>query len=360
MPVIEIRPYRQPLRIPYRWSKGVHHSRAGLILRCDLGDGAVGWGEAAPPPHEHVDLPAYSAECAAVLQGLDPGRDDFLARVSEREPFGRLRCGISTAWLSARAAASGMNLARYVGGPDRRIAGAVPINELITDATPEGCVASTQAAVANGQTTVKVKCSSERTLDLARVGAIRAAFPDISIRIDPNESYEVGWAAEQLRAMAEFNIEYCEEPLLRGSGLEAYRRLRQEQPIAIALDDSLRSPAHLEDIIAHEATDFLILKAQRVGGPDIAMSMMDRAAEAGIGCTVTASLETAVGLHLAVHVAALTGNPVPSGMGTARFFAEDVASPPPIVNGSMAVTAEPGLGVAPVAWWNAQTPVAAQ
>lgn len=360
MPVIEIRPYRQPLKIPYRWSKGVHHTRAGLILRLDLGDGAIGWGEAAPPPHEHVDPPSYAAECAAVLDGLDPCRDDFLDRVSERKPSGRLRCGISTAWLSAHAAAAGMNLSRFVGGADRKIAARVPINELITDATPEGCVASTRAAIANGQTTVKVKCSSERELDLSRVGAIRAAFPDIPIRIDPNESYPVDWAAEQLRAMSEFDIEYCEEPLVRGSGLEAYRRLRREQPVPIALDDSLRSPAHLEDIIAHEATDFLILKAQRVGGPDIAMNIIDRAAEAGIGCTVTASLETSVGLHLAVHVAALTGDPVPSGMGTARFYAEDVTAPPPIVDGAMRVTTDPGLGVAPLEWWGAQTPLAAQ
>lgn len=360
MPGFEIRPYRQPLKIPYRWSKGVHRSRAGLILRLDLGGGAVGWGEAAPPPHEHVDLPGYTAECATALDGLDPMRDDFLARVSERQPYGRLRCGIATAWLSARAAAAGVNLSRYVGGPDRSIADKVPINDLITDATPEGCVASTQASIANGQTTVKVKCSAERDLDLSRVGAIRAAFPDIPIRIDPNESYEIDWAAEQLRAMAQFDIEYCEEPLVRGSGLDAYRRLRREQPIPIALDDSLRSPDHLEEIIARQATDFLILKAQRVGGPDIAMGIIDRAAEAGIRCTITASLETSVGLHLAVHVAALTGDPVPSGMGTARYFAEDVAPPPPIVGGAMYVTTTPGLGVAPLDWWAANAPVHAE
>ena len=360
MTAFEIRPFRQPLKIPYRWSKGVHHSRAGLILRLDLGNGIVGWGEAAPPPHEHVDLPAYVEECARLVHGLDPERDDFLARLSEREPYGRLRCGVSTAWLSARAAASGMNLSRYVGGADRTIATKVPINELITDATPEACVESTRAAIARGQTTVKVKCSAERDLDLARVGAIRAAFPDIPIRIDPNEAYPVDWAAEQLRAMAEFNIEYCEEPLHRGSGLEAYRKLRQEQPVPIALDDSLRSPEHLEDIIAHNATDFLILKAQRVGGADIAMGIIDRAAEAGITCTITASLETSVGLHLAVHVAALAGDPTPSGMGTARYYAEDTAPPPPIVDGFMHVPATPGLGVAPLDWWEANAPVPAE
>lgn len=351
MTAFEISPYRQPLKIPYRWSKGTHMTRAGLILRLDLGNGAVGWGEAAPPPHEEVTLDSFAADCAALIEGLDPEAPDFLAQLDARGAEGRLRCGISTAWHSAMAAAAGQTLARYVGGANRRIPAAVPVNELITDATPEGCVESSGAALANGQTTVKVKCTNDRELDIARVGAIREAFPDITIRIDPNESWPLDWAAEQLRAMSRFDIEYCEEPLVRGSGLEAYRELRKAQPVPIALDDSLRSPDHLEEIIANEATDFLVLKAQRVGGPDIARNIMDRAAEAGIVTTVTASLETAVGLHLAVHVAALAETPTPSGIGTARFFAEDVAAPPPIVDGAMKVPDTPGLGVSADAWW---------
>ena len=247
-----------------------------------------------------------------------------------------------------------------MGGPDRKLADKVPVNELITDADPEGCVRSVAAALANHQDTVKVKCTPDRDLDLARVGAIRAAYPDLPIRIDPNESWPLDWAAEQLRAMAKFDIQYCEEPLPRGSGLEAYRELRKQQPIPIALDDSLRSLDHLDEIIAMDAADYLVLKAQRVGGPDQALKIIDKATDAGLRCTITASLETSVGLHLAIHVAALTGDPAPSGVGTARFFAEDVAPPPPIVNGAMRIPDEPGLGIAPLEWWRAQTPVAAQ
>lgn len=352
MSAIQIKPYAQPLKIPYRWSKGIEMVRSGLLVRVEM-DGAVGWGECAPPPHEPVDHEAYAAECAALVQGLEPGRDDFLTALDARGAAGRLRCGLSTAWLSARAAAEGVPLARYVGGPDRRLATEVPVNELVTDERPEDCIASTRAAVANGQTTIKVKCTPDRDLDLARVGAIREAFPDVKIRIDPNESWPLEWAADQLRAMAAFDIEYCEEPLPRGSGLAAYAELRRVQPIAIALDDSLRSAGHLEDIIAYKAADVLVLKAQRVGGPDIAMQIIDRASSAGISCTVTASLETAVGLYLAVHTAALTGSPSPSGIGTARFFAEDVAPPPPIVEGVMRVPSTPGLGASPDAWWSA-------
>lgn len=41
-------------------------------------------------------------------------------------------------------------------------------------------------------------------------------------------------------------------------------------------------------------------------------------------------------------------------IGTARFFAEDVAVSPPIVEGSMKVPETPGLGVSVEEWWQDQ------
>ncbi|MCC6007332.1 MAG: hypothetical protein JJU40_06625 [Rhodobacteraceae bacterium] len=348
---IEARPYDLPLAIPYRWSKGVQHRRAGLIVRAEI-DGAIGWGEAAPAPHEPVDGPAFAAECAALVAGLDPAAEDFLAQIDARGAEGRLRCGIATAWLSARATLAGESLAAHVAGPARPPAARLPINELVTDDTPEGCVARTAEAVARGQNMVKVKCTPERDLDLARVGAIRAAFPDIGIRIDPNESWPLDWAAAQLEAMAPFGIDYCEEPLPRGTAPEVYAGLRQQTSVPIALDDSVRSPAHARRIIETGAADVLILKAPRLGGPDSTLEIIDLAHAAGLRSTVTASLETSVGLHAALQLGVLLpAPPAPCGLGTARFFAADVAPPPPIVDGHMMLPTIPGLGVDPGEWW---------
>ena len=43
-----------------------------------------------------------------------------------------------------------------------------------------------------------------------------------------------------------------------------------------------------------------------------------------------------------------------AGIGTARFFAENVCEPPPIIDGRMALPTTPGLGFDPQAWWDAQ------
>lgn len=352
MNAIDVKAYALPLAVPYRWSKGVQQVRSGAIVRVALGE-FVGWGESAPPPHESVDGPAYCAKIRALFDGLDPARDDFLKQIDARGAGGRERCGISTAWLAARAAAQGLPLACLLAG-GRDVAAQVPINELVTDESPQACVARAAEAVARGQTTVKVKCTPQRELDLARVGAIRAAFPNIMIRIDPNESWPLDWALDQLDAMARHRIDYCEEPLPRGTMIETYADFRRRSPIRIALDDSVRSLAHAERIFELGAADVLILKAQRIGGPDRTVEIIERAAGAGLSCTVTASLETAVGLNLALHVAALLPTPLPPcGLGTARFFASDVAAPPPIIGGHMSVPAAAGLGVDTSTWWNA-------
>jgi L-alanine-DL-glutamate epimerase-like enolase superfamily enzyme len=352
MAVVEVKPYRLKLQTPYRWSKGIQHYRAGLIVRADF-DGAVGWGEMALPPH--VDFPgdAQAQEVRALLTGLDPGAPDFLHELELRECPSRVRCGVASAVLSAQARAAGLTLAAYLANGARAIPDWVPVNELIGDASPDVCVERAAAAIAQGQDTVKVKCTPERELDLTRIGAIRGAFAQLRIRIDPNESWPVEWAAEQLNAMAAFDIEYCEEPLPRGTPLAAYAQLRRETSVPIALDDSARSLYHVERIVELGAADALVLKAPRVGGPDRCYEISRYAESHGLRCTVTASLETSVGLYLGIHCAALTSTPIAAaGIGTARFFAENVDAPPPIVAGRMRVPPEPGLGFDPIRWWS--------
>jgi len=203
---------------------------------------------------------------------------------------------------------------------------------------------------------VKVKCTTERSLDLTRVGAIRQAQPEINIRIDPNESWPVAWAADQLNAMARFGIAYCEEPLPRGTPLAAYGELRRKTRVPIALDDSIRTTRDVELAALLGAADALVIKAQRVGGADKLLEIVKAATERGLPCTITSSLETSLGLYLGIHCTAMTPSPIAAaGIGTARYFAENVGDPPAIVNGHMAVPTLPGLGFDVQAWWDSRS-----
>lgn len=351
---LEMKPYVLALDTPYRWSKGTQHSRTGVILRLQGPDGCVGWGEAALPPHVDYSPDAFAQEARALVTGLDPLDPGFLAELELRECPARIRCGISTAVLTWRAAQQGRPLSAYLLGQDGVLPERVPVNDLINEADPASCVQRAIEATARGQDTVKVKCTQERELDLQRVGAIRTALPKLRIRIDPNESWPLAWAAEQLRAMEPFDIEYCEEPLPRGTPLARYGELRRQTRVPIALDDSIRTLRDVELASLHEAADFFVLKAQRVGGPDKLLDIVRAAAAAGIACTVTSSIESSLGLYLGIHCTALTApRMAAAGIGTARLFAENVCDPPPLVAGHMTVPRGPGLGFDPQAWWDA-------
>jgi L-alanine-DL-glutamate epimerase-like enolase superfamily enzyme len=127
-------------------------------------------------------------------------------------------------------------------------------------------------------------------------------------------------------------------------------RLRHACNMPIAADEAAKGMAEVEALIAAESVDWLILKPQRLGGPDKLLEIALFAAEHGVGSTVTNSLETAIGLTAALHVAACLPPPIPDcGLGTARFFAKDIASPPAISGGRARVPSGPGLGLSDIA-----------
>ncbi len=343
---MEFFPYSLPLRVPYRWAKGEQLERSGLLARVDL-DGAVGWGEMAPPPHETVDGAARVAEANAVVDGLDSRDESFLAHIDARSPYARIRCAIATAWLSARAAREGKSLSAFLALGSEAPAELVPVNGLVTDGDAQAAADTARRLIGEGHRTLKIKCSADRKEDLIRVAAIRDAAPDATLRLDANEAWHPDWAAAHLTDFAGFGIDYVEQPIPAGD-TAALAAVRKASPVGIAADEAALDEAAIRELLAANAVDALILKPQRLGGPDRSLSIIRLAASQGVRCTITNSLETAVGVTTALHIASLHGQPIPDcGFGTSRFFAEDVAPPPAIVDGHMTVPTVPGLGVAP-------------
>lgn len=346
--MIALHPYRLPLAQPYRWAKGEQRERVGLLARCDL-DGAVGWGESAPPIHLPLDPHELAGSAAALIDGLDPRAPDFLAALDARRPDPRLRCAIATAWLAAGAVAAGRTLGAHLAGSGPPPVPVVPVNGLVTEALPEDAAARAAALVALGHRTLKVKCTADRAGDRARVAAVRAAAPKARLRLDANESWPPEWSLAHLAELAAFDIEYVEQPLPSSHGPAEQAAYRRTSPIPVALDESATDLPAIAALLDAGAADVIILKPQRAGGPDRAKAIIDLCRARDVRVTVTVSLETAVGTLAALHVASLLPEPLPDcGLSMGRFLARDVAAGPPIVLGRMVVPNAPGLGIGPV------------
>ncbi len=343
--MIALHPYSLPLAMPYRWAKGEQHERVGFLARCER-DGAVGWGESAPPIHLTLDPHALVAAARRLLEGLDDGDPGFLAALDARDPDPRLRCAIATAWLAARAAAVGMPLAG--SSPARRGQSRRPCRPTawVTDALPDDALRvprrSSRRAIARSRSSAPpIGRGIER-----RVAAVREAAPAARLRLDAKRIVGAGMVARPSRRSAAFDIEYVEQPLPSDHGADAQAAYRRQSPIKVALDESATDLPAIAALLDAGAADVIILKPQRAGGPDRAKAIIDLCRARGVRVTVTVSLETAVGATAALHVASLLPAPLPDcGLAMGRFLARDVAAAPELEDGRMIVPTVPGLGI---------------
>jgi O-succinylbenzoate synthase len=192
----------------------------------------------------------------------------------------------------------------------------------------------------SGCRTVKVKVAETgQTLadDVARVAAAREYLgAEGRIRIDANGGWNVDEAEHAIHALAEYDLEYVEQPCASVDELWQIRQRVKYMGLPIAADESVRKAADPLLVARQEAADLLVIKAQPLGGIHAALGI---AGEAGLPLVVSSALETSVGISMGLHLAAaLPELPYDCGLATVSLLSLDVAVDPLIpVEGSIAV-----------------------
>ncbi len=351
MTAFEATPYDLPLKVVYRWAKGEHTSRAGIILRCRLKDGAEGWGEVAFGPHVEIDGAKMAQELMDIVRDLDPESGDFLERVDSREPHNRMRCAIATAWFSAQAASAGQPLNRYLAGANRDIPPMqVPVNGLVGERDVAAAIAQAAGYARQGMTTLKIKCFADVAHDLERVRALREAFSDFTFRLDPNDAWKtLHDALRNMESFAPFGIDYVEDPIDTGTvSIGEMAEICRSGAILTAWDNPVETLENMRRLVEAEAVNVFIFKMPRAGGPDRFLEMADFAAASGIRCVNTGPLETAIGTLAGLHVASLLPQPIShAAYSLSGHYARAVAVVPPVVCGIRSLPDIPGLGISP-------------
>ena len=174
---------------------------------------------------------------------------------------------------------------------------------------------------------VKVAGAGQRLADdVARVREVRTVMgPEGCIRIDANGGWNLDEAEHAIHALAEFDLEYVEQPCARVDELAELRRRVKYLGIPIAADESVRKAADPLDVARAGAADILVVKAQPLGGVRRALEIV---AEAGLPSVVSSALDTSVGVAMGVALAAaLPVLDYDCGLGTAALLAADIVTP---------------------------------
>ena len=312
---------RVPLRRRVSHASHSRRSNDTLLVRAELIDGRVGWGEGLPRPYvtgetidtclsltdslagslwESWDSPA---ELAARLHG------PFLPVEEPRPGFGNtVRCAVETALF----AAAGSDPAGFLKDRDSsfEVPRRVRYGAVIATRKPWKRRAQALAFRAYGFRDVKVKLGFGD--DEAAAKAVRRwCGPRVRLRADANEAWAPAEVPAKCRMLAGLGYESVEQPVPRGAETELppFAPAGGGLELPVVWDESVCSPADAERLIAHDPGCRFNLRLSKNGGLLRLWDVARLAAEAGVSCQLGCMVgETGV---LSGAGRWLAGRPVP-------------------------------------------------
>ena len=192
----------------------------------------------------------------------------------------------------------------------------------------------------DGCRTAKVKVGEPGQLlseDVERVREVRRFLgPEGRIRVDANGVWNVDEAEHAFHALAEFDLEYVEQPCASLEELAELRQRTHYMDVPIAADESIRKAEDPRAVAQAVAADVLVLKAQPLGGIS---KIVELSEEVALPIVLSSALESSVGIAMGLYAAAAVKElNFDCGLGTASLLAGDVTEAPLVAqDGSIAV-----------------------
>lgn len=278
------------LRTAFRIAHGVSEQRTNVIVRLD-----DGLGEAAAV--------AYHGETPQKIM-------DYLAAAADRvgdDPCA-LEDTLNALPTGSQAARAALDIALHdrwgkrLNQPLYRLFGLTPYRlppTSFTIAMDEPDVMAQRAKEAN-LPIIKIKLGSGD--DEAMVRAVRSATT-ARLRVDANAGWSREQAAQLIPRLAQYDLEFVEQPLPVGD-IEGLRRLRaQKLGVPIFADEPIKTA---RDVAAHAgAVDGVVIKLMKTGGLREALRAIAVARALDMQVMIGCMIETSVGVTAAAHLASL-------------------------------------------------------
>lgn len=326
MYTIKIIPRTLHFKQPAGTSRGVYRTRKVwyLVLQ-DPADGRCGIGECAPLPALSCDdIPDYEDVLACHCQrSAEQGCIDYDAL----RPYPSMLFGLETAFLHLQAGSL-----RFWDTPFSRGEEGIPINGLIWMGNFDEMYRRIEEKMKAGFRCIKMKIGAigfEQELEL--LAHIRQHFSpqEIELRVDANGAFTPLDAPRKLEQLSRFGLHSIEQPIRAGQW-EEMRKLCQDTPIPIALDEELigvNRPEEKARLLDTVRPQYIILKPSLHGGLKGAEEWIRLAGERGIGSWVTSALESNVGLNSIAQWCATLNPQMPQGLGTGQLFTDNIPYP---------------------------------
>lgn len=354
MKIVRVSAYQVDLPLhetTYKWSGGKSVTVFdSTIVRVETDTGLVGHGEVCPLGPFY--LPAYAngvraglKELVPHLLGSDPRQLGKLNRLMDAALKGHpyVKSGIDIACWDILGQATGMPVCELLGG---RYADDFHLYRAISQESPDEMASRVAAYRAEGYRRFQLKVGGDPDTDIERIRAVSAKLlPGDRLVADANTGWTQHEAVRVVRAVKGIDV-YIEQPCLTYEECLSVRRLT-DHPFVIdenidGLDMLLRAKADL-------AMDVVNLKISKLGGLTKIKQARDLCVTMGIAMT----LEDSWGGDIATAAIAHLAHSTPTEfLFTSTDFNSYVTvstaeGAPQRINGRMAASKQPGLGIKP-------------
>jgi glucarate dehydratase len=348
---VDVQVVNLPLTNPFTSSFETKTGETRTIVRVRTDEGVTGWGETmwGRPVAELV------RRLAADLVGTSPFALEAFHRRQHMVPFFHGYLGyaaiaaLDVACWDVIGKATGQPLTDLLGGPVRT---EVPITALITRADASGASAAdlparlaehaARVVAEGGFTAVKLKGTVDVEGDVRVLRALRAALPDVKLRVDPNAAWSVPDSVRAGIQLEELDLEYLEDPCV---GIEGMSQVRAKVRIPLCTNMCLVRFEDFAPAMRLGAVDVVHGDVYKWGGIAATKALAAHCETFGLGMNLHSGGE--LGIATAAHLAVVASTPVLSRAIDSMYYlhADDVIEPLVLDAGKLQVPTGPGLGV---------------
>jgi len=332
---------------------GTTSHQENVIVRLYTDEGVMGYGE-APHMVGHSALGETPWTVRVVLRdklipallGQDPIRIESVWELMQKAVPGNNRAKSSIILACYDIAGKALHTPVYnlLGG---KVRDSIPLSWSLPIDEPDVIVKEALEMAERGWTILKLKTGrNEPAADVEAMKRVREAVgPNIRIRADANQAYDPRTAIRVVSAMAEWDLEFMEQPCPAWD-LDGMATVRRASPVMIMADESLKANP-ISEIVRQGAADALSIYVCDPGGILNAKKLAVAAELNHLQGYIGGALESVIGSSAGLHIAASSPS-VSLGceMSGQYLLSEDIgAEKIPLKDGCLVVPTAPGLGL---------------
>lgn len=284
---------------------------------------------------------AYAMDAAAACEALRglaiAGRtNDALGSALEAVDNHAARSALDLALLDLEGKRRKAAVHELLGFPAGRATSCVSVGIDTREAMREAA----ERWIRAGYPILKIKVTTDT--DLALFEEIRRlAGPGVRLWVDANQAFDPRGAVEVGLALGRWGVEVFEQPLPVGQ-LAAYAAIRPQIPMAIVLDEEIRSESDVRAAARAGGIDGVNVKLAKLGGLRAASRAISEAREGGLRIFLGCYFESSLGIGAAAQLLSAASW---VDLDAPLFLVEDPYTGLPWDGPQVQTPTGPGLGV---------------